>query len=198
MMTPQQVALAIGFAVLGALILFLLRPGRETSAPTSVANMAPEPVMLTPTATPVTVLPTPVFAQPTVDMKRLVAAFMLGPSAVVSPTPGAVGIAAPTVGSAPTVYSAPQGAGQPKTTTLRSAQIQAPKKPSIQTILQAKQAYRAGRIDKATYRNIVERLEEDLDMKVRQTKALYRDGQITKDQYRSRISALKLRYIGQD
>jgi adenylate cyclase len=80
----------------------------------------------------------------------------------------------------------------------QSSQSQQPKKSQITNILQAKQAYRAGKIDKAAYRSIVDRLENQLDEQVRAAKLAYKAGKFSKDVLRQKIIALKIRYIGSD
>ncbi len=80
----------------------------------------------------------------------------------------------------------------------KQSKSSAPKVYSPSTIIEAKQAYRAGRITKERYREVVTRLEDEYDMRVRQAKLDYKAARITKEGYRTRIKELKLRYIGED
>lgn len=73
----------------------------------------------------------------------------------------------------------------------------APKKPGITNILQAKRAYRDARISKERYREIVRRLEDDLDLQIRRAKLDYKDGRISKETYRRRVESLKRTYEGE-
>jgi hypothetical protein len=81
---------------------------------------------------------------------------------------------------------------------MKQSRPAAPKVYSPSTIIEAKQAYRAGRISKERYREVVTRLEDEYDMQVRKTKLDYKAARISKEGYRVRIMALKRRYIGED
>jgi hypothetical protein len=89
-------------------------------------------------------------------------------------------------------------AATPKAKPQLPKEAPTPRQPAITTIVAAKQAYRAGRIDKYAYKQIVNRLEDEYDRRVRETKLDYKAGKFTKDEYRRRISAIRLRYIGED
>lgn len=114
----------------------------------------------------------------------------------------AVGEIIPAPQTAPAAASAPQGApgtqiASNNSTTSTPAPTPPPKKPGITTILQAKRAYRDARISKDRYREIVRRLEDELDLQIRRAKIDYRDGKISKETYRRRIENLKRTYEGE-
>ncbi len=71
------------------------------------------------------------------------------------------------------------------------------KKPGITNILQAKRAYRDARISKDRYREMVRRLEDELDLQIRRAKIDYRDGRISKETYHRRVEILKRTYEGE-
>lgn len=83
------------------------------------------------------------------------------------------------------------------TNTNAKAEITKPK-PAFINVAQAKIAYRAARITKERYRDIVRALESEYDMYVRRAKIEYREGRMSKEAYRSRVEYLKRRYYGED
>lgn len=113
-----------------------------------------------------------------------------------TPAPSAAPPIAPSVKPSSAKTSTQQVA--PARVTMPPSKSPTPKVYSPSTILEAKQAYRAGQITKERYREVVNRLEEEYDMHVRQAKLDYKAARITKEGYRTRITALKLRYIGKD
>jgi adenylate cyclase len=72
-----------------------------------------------------------------------------------------------------------------------------PPRPAISSIAQAKRAYRDARISKERYREIVRKLEDDLDLYIRRAKIDYNEGRISKETYRNRVESLKRRYVGE-
>lgn len=76
----------------------------------------------------------------------------------------------------------------------KPAQPKPTPRPSFRSIRAAKEAYRQGRITKDRYREIANRLEAELDMKIAQLKSSYRSGTINKAEYKERVRALKLAY----
>lgn len=116
--------------------------------------------------------------------------------AVNETTPAALSPAAPS----PEVAIPAAAAAAPAVTTditRAKAEISKPK-PAFMNVAQAKAAYRAARITKERYRDIVRTLESEYDMYVRRAKIEYSEGRISKDAYRSRVVFLKRRYYGED
>lgn len=104
---------------------------------------------------------------------------------VAQPTPPS---AAPSAAPVATVAQTPPPA---------AAVIQnSPPRPAISSISQAKRAYRDARISKERYREIVRKLEDELDLYIRRAKIDYNEGRISKETYRNRVESLKRRYIG--
>jgi adenylate cyclase len=106
-----------------------------------------------------------------------------------------------TVASTSTAQPSAQAPAQqpsPSRPVIKQSKSSAPKVYSPSTIIEAKQAYRAGRITKERYREVVTRIEDEYDMRVRQAKLDYKAARLSKESYRKRISELKLRYIGED
>ena len=106
---------------------------------------------------------------------------------------------APTPTTAPATPSpvpsaAPTAAPAPKAAAVVQS---APAKPAISSIMEAKRAYRDARISKERYREIVRKIEDDLDLYIRRAKIDYNEGRISKETYRSRVESLKRRYIGE-
>lgn len=66
----------------------------------------------------------------------------------------------------------------------------------VWSVTSAKIAYRAGQIDKAKYREIVNRLELDYEAKIRELKLAYRGGKITKEKYEDQVREAKRAYSG--
>lgn len=149
---------------------FLLR-GSEQTAPVPAEVAAVMPVAATPS-------PQPASTPSTLDVTAVPGetAVSLG-----SPEPTIVSITAPAQIPAVIAPSAPQK----------------PKGSGINNITQAKMAYRAGRLSKERYRDIVNRLEEELDMAIRRAKTDYNEGRISKESYKVRVRGLKLRYEGE-
>lgn len=111
-------------------------------------------------------------------------------------------VAQPTIAQ-PTVAQPTPGAPSPTTAPVATpaqapaAAIQSsPPRPAISSIAQAKRAYRDARISKERYREIVRRLEDELDLYIRRAKNDYNDGRISRETYRTRVESLKRRYIG--
>jgi hypothetical protein len=61
----------------------------------------------------------------------------------------------------------------------------------------AKRAYRESRISKERYREIVQRLEGEMDSAIKSAKMDYKAGRLSKEAYRNRVEAIKRRYVGQ-
>jgi hypothetical protein len=73
----------------------------------------------------------------------------------------------------------------------------APVRASISSIMVAKRAYRESRISKERYREIVQRLEGEMDSAIKSAKMDYKAGRLSKEAYRNRVEAIKRRYVGQ-
>lgn len=174
--------------------LYLMLNGspRQDAPPTvtAVQVAALAPTILAPTISSA-ILPTPPVAAQITPV--VVATTEATPQAI--PTSSAT-----TAPEAPTP-SLPQTSDQQPSTAraaMKQSRPAAPKVYSPSTIIEAKQAYRAGRISKERYREVVTRLEDEYDMQVRKTKLDYKAARISKEGYRVRIMALKRRYIGED
>ncbi|MBI2381300.1 MAG: hypothetical protein HYV16_11165 [Gammaproteobacteria bacterium] len=64
------------------------------------------------------------------------------------------------------------------------------------TVTSAKQAYRAGRLSKPEFRQVIQRLEADYEEKIRMLKLDYRAGRISRFEYGERVRAAKLALKG--
>lgn len=69
-------------------------------------------------------------------------------------------------------------------------------RPVVWTVTSAKLAYKAGRLSKEGYRNIVTQLELNYEAKIRALKESYRARRISKQTYEDRVRAAKLAYKG--
>ena len=125
------------------------------------------------------------------------------------PTPLPATAATAKIGGAPTAPAKPSVAKPkiaPSKTTIsesptppasnRATSNESPVAASHWNITSAKQAYRAGRLTKAGYRDVARQLEVEYDNKIRQLKLNYRAGNITRDEYEQRVLAAKLAYKG--
>jgi len=124
--------------------------------------------------------PVPQASAPQAAVVALSASSQASSSAPASPTPAAQGAATP-------------AAQAPAAAVIQSA----PPRPAISNIAQAKRAYRDARISKDRYREIVRKLEDELDLYIRRAKIDYKEGRISKDTYRARVESLKRRYVGE-
>jgi hypothetical protein len=106
------------------------------------------------------------------------------PSTPANPAPEAI----PTAAVAPTIST---DAAKAK------SEVSKPK-PAFINVAQAKAAYRAARITKERYRDIVRNLESEYDMYVRRAKIEYNEGRMSREVYRSRVMYLKRHYYGED
>lgn len=66
----------------------------------------------------------------------------------------------------------------------------------VWSVTSAKAAYRAGQIDKAEYRRIVNQLELDYEAKIRDLKQAYRAGKISETEYEEKVREAKRAYSG--
>ncbi|MFN4291752.1 MAG: adenylate/guanylate cyclase domain-containing protein [Permianibacter sp.] len=66
----------------------------------------------------------------------------------------------------------------------------------VWSVTSAKAAYRAGQIDKAEYRRIVNQLELDYEAKIRDLKQAYRAGKISETEYEEKVREAKREYSG--
>ncbi|MFZ5842014.1 MAG: adenylate/guanylate cyclase domain-containing protein [Pseudomonadota bacterium] len=95
-------------------------------------------------------------------------------------------------------------ASKPVATTASKPVTQKPPAPAVVkpapepvwSITSAKEAYRAGQIDKAEYRRIVNQLELDYEAKIRDLKQAYRAGKISETEYEEKVREAKRVYSG--
>lgn len=98
-----------------------------------------------------------------------------------------------------TLVTTPPAAAVPPTSPdpAQAAIAAKPKAPALMNVAQAKAAYRAARINRERYRDIVTTLEAEYDMYVRRAKIDYKEGRISKESFRLRVASLKRRYYGE-
>lgn len=86
---------------------------------------------------------------------------------------------------------------KPPATAASKPVTQKPPAPEpVWSVTSAKAAYRAGQIDKAEYRRIVNQLELDYEAKIRELKQAYRAGKISETEYEEKVREAKRVYSG--
>ncbi len=160
---------------------------QSDTPPTVAANKEAVPTQTGPSG----VLPTPVVS---IQMTPVAVATSLA-AAQASPT--TLEAASPALAN-PALTNTPDQQAAIAKAMIKESKPSTPKVYSPSTIIEAKQAYRAGRITKERYREVVTRLEDEFDMRVRQAKLDYKAARITKEGYKMPITQLKRRYIGED
>ncbi len=71
-----------------------------------------------------------------------------------------------------------------------------PAKPRISNVREAKLAYKADKIDKKTYKELVRDMREVYDKEIATLKEAYRNNEISKAEYKRKVAAAKKRYKG--